>query len=147
MASLITDSEKKILSGVFNDVFDTFKREVVVYKEPVKTITTINEAALFGYGEDANVTNYEYATQSGSFHGIIKYQDKQDEKYYSDIGSPLPAGDVRVKVKKECRDYIENGHKTEKIVFDSKSWNIISDDSVKRFLDTEFFVYYLERAK
>lgn len=147
MASLISDSEKQVLSGVFNDVFDTFKREVVVYKEPVKTITTINEAALFGYSEESNISNYSYVAESGSFHAIIKYQDKQDENYYSEMGAPLPVGEVRIKVKRDCRDYINNGHKTEKLVFDDKSWNIVSDDSVKRFLDSEFYVYYLERAK
>ena len=146
MASLISTSEKIILSGVFDDVFDTFKRPIVVYKEPIKTIETINEAARFGYEEEANITNYTYAVQSGSFYAIIKYQDKQDENYQAQLNGPLPIGEVRIKVKKECRDFIENG-KTEKLEFDTKSWNVVSDDSVKRFLDSEYFVYYLERAK
>tara|TARA_Y100001938_G_C8091270_1_gene435226 strand:- start:1730 stop:2170 length:441 start_codon:yes stop_codon:yes gene_type:complete len=146
MASLISDDEKKILTGVFGDVFDTFKRQIDVYKEPVKTIDTINESALFGYGEEANITNYTYTVQSGSFSGVISYQDKQDQNYYSELNGPIPMGDVRIKVQQDCRDFIANG-KTEKIEFDGKSWNVISDDSVQRFLDSTFYVYYLERAK
>ena len=146
MASLISDDEKKILTGVFGDVFDTFKWQIDVYKEPVKTIDTINESALFGYGEEANITNYTYTVQSGSFSGVISYQDKQDQNYYSELNGPIPMGDVRIKVQQDCRDFIANG-KTEKIEFDGKSWNVISDDSVQRFLDSTFYVYYLERAK
>jgi len=146
MASLISDQEKAILTGVFEDVFDTFKRNITIYKEPIKTIDSINEAALFGYSEEANVTNYTYAVQSGVFPAIIRYQDKQDESYYSELNGPVSMGDVRIKVKKDCRDFIEEG-KTERIEFDSKAWGVMSDDSVKRFLDSEFFVYYLERSK
>ena len=39
-------------------------------------------------------------------------------------------------------DFIEQG-KTERIEFDDKAFNVVSDDSVKRFLDSEYFVYYL----
>lgn len=146
MASLISDSEKKVLSGVFEDIFDTFKREIVVYKEPTKTISSINEAALFGYGEDSSITNYTYESKSGAYNAIVRYQDKQDESYYSEMNGPIPKGDVRIKVKKDCRDFIEQG-KTERIEFDDKAFNVVSDDSVKRFLDSEYFVYYLERTK
>ena len=146
MASLISDSEKKVLSGVFDDVFDTFKREIVVYKEPVKVLSSVSEAAKFGYGDASNQTNYTYTSQTGVYSAIIRYNDNQQENYNQNIGAGFSAGDVRIKVKKDCRDFIEKG-KTEKITFDNKSWNVGSEDSVKRFLDSEFFVYYLERTK
>ena len=146
MASLISDSEKKVLSGVFDDVFDTFKRDIVIYKEPIKVLSSVSEAAIFGYGDSSNQTNYTYTSQTGVYSAIIKYGDEQGENYEPNIGASMSAGDTRIKVKKDCRDFIENG-KTEKIEFDSKTWNLSSEDSVKRFLDSEFFVYYLKRTK
>lgn len=146
MASLISDTEKATLTGVFGDVFDTFKRDIVVYKEPIKVVATINESNLFGYGDSSNQVNYTYTVQSGVYQAVIKYQDQQNEKYLSDLNGPIQNGEVRIKVKKDCRDFIENG-KTERIEFDSKAWNVTSSDSLKKFLDSEYYVYYLERAK
>jgi len=146
MASLISTGEKATLTGIFNDIFDTFKRDIVVYKEPVKTVASINESNLFGYGDASNQVNYTYTAQSGSYEAIIRYADQQQQDYYSDLNGAIAKGDARIKVKKECRDFIENG-RTEKIEFDGKSWNVVTSDSVRRFLDSEFFVYHLERAK
>ena len=38
MPSLISETEKNNLTGIFNDIFDTFKREIVVNKEPNKDL-------------------------------------------------------------------------------------------------------------
>jgi hypothetical protein len=146
MASLISSGEKATLSGVFEDIFDTFKRDVTIYKEPVRTLSSVSESAIFGYGDASNQTNYTYTSQTGIYPAIIRYSDQQNEDYYSSLGAGISKGDVRIKVKKDCRDFIEAG-KTEKIEFDDKTWNVKSDDTVKRFLDSEFYVYYLERTK
>lgn len=146
MASLISSGEKAALSGVFDDVFDTFSRNIVIYKEPVKTVASINESNIFGYGDSSNQVNYSYTAQSGTYPATIQYSDQQSQKYYTEMGGAIPKGDVRIKVKGDCKSYIENG-KTEKIEFDGKSWDLVSTDAVKRFLDSEFYVYYLERRK
>jgi hypothetical protein len=146
MASLISSGEKVILSGVFDDVFDTFSRQIVIYKEPVKTVSSINESNLFGYGDSSNQVNYSYTAQSETHLAIIKYADQQSQNYHSDMGGFIPDGGVRIKVKAPCKNYIESG-KTEKIEFDGKSWDVTTTDAVKRFLDSEFYVYYLERRK
>jgi hypothetical protein len=146
MASLISTGEKAALSGVFDDVFDTFSRNIVVYKEPVKTISSINESNIFGYGDSSNQVNYSYTAQSGTYLATIQYSDQQDQKYSSDAGGAIPKGGVRIKVKSDCKNYIENG-RTERIELDSKSWDVTSDSTVKRFLDSEYYVYHLERRK
>lgn len=146
MASLISSGEKAVLSGVFDDVFDTFSRNIVIYKEPIKTVSSINESNLFGYGDASNQVNYSYTAESGVYPAIIKYADEQTQNYHSEMGGFIPKGDVRIKIKKDCRDFIEDG-RTESIQFDDKSWDVTTSDSVKRFLDSEFFVYHLERRK
>ena len=146
MASLVSSGEKAALSGVFDDVFDTFKRDVTIYKESVKILSSVSEANIFGYGDDSNQLNYTYTAETGVYPALIKYADEQTENYNSNLGAGISNGDVRIKVKKDCRDFINQG-KTEKIEFDDKTWNVASEDSVRRFLDSEFFVFYLKRTK
>lgn len=146
MASLITDAEKTALSGVFDDIFDTFKQNITIHKEPIKTVSSINESNIFGYGDSSNQVNYTYSAQTGVYPAIIRYTDNQSQDYYSDLNGAIPKGDARIKIKKDCRDFIENG-KTERVEFDDKVWNVVSTDSVRKFLDSHYYVYYLERVK
>ena len=53
---------------------------------------------------------------------------------------------VKIKVRKEARDYILDGRKTERIEIDGNSFNIISDESVKKFFNTTFYVFFLQRT-
>ena len=145
MASLITSEEKAILTGTFQDVFDTFKREIIIYKEPKETISDISESLIFGY-EDSNSTNYTYTPVSGSFYGTVRYNDLQEEDFQPTMNMDISKGVVRIKVQKEAKDFIEEG-KTDRIEVDDKTFDIISDVAVKRFLDSEFFVYYLQATK
>ena len=147
MSSLLSASEKANLTGILGDVYDTFKREITVYKEPTKKVATIDDSFIFGYEDVSNVVNYEFIPKSGKFDATIKYNPDQDIVNSQDInGGSISDGMVRIKVRKDCRDYIENG-RTEKIIFDDVSFNVASDFSVKNFLGSVFYVYYLERTK
>jgi len=146
MASLITDQEKDNLTGILGDVFDTFKRSIVVYKEPTKKVAVIDDSFIFGYGEASNIVNYEYVVVSGTYDATVKYNPNQDVIQEQDINGGLSDGIVRIKVRENCKDFIEKG-KTEKIVFDEASFNVASDYSVKNFLNSTFYTYYLERTK
>ena len=77
----------------------------------------------------------------------IKYNEQQTTNFVEEIQSNISIGTVSIKVQKDCRDFIANG-KTEKIEFDNKIFNVISDDAVKSFLNaTEYYIYQLEVTK
>ena len=144
MASLISDAEKTKLAGMFNDIFDTFKRDIVIYKEPKKIINTINTSKLFGYGDHSDVVNYEYVPVSKTFSAIVKYNEKQTTNFVEEINTQISMGTANIKVQKDCRDFIMNG-KTEKVTFDGKTFNVVSDDAVKSFLNaTEYYLFQVE---
>jgi len=143
MASLISDSEKANLVKIFTDVFDTFKQEVVVHKEPIKVVNQINLTQIFGYDEFTNETNYDYETKSKTIYGVVRYATNHG---FSDIDNGAinyVEGDASLKVDTEGRDYINNG-KTQKIVIDGKSFNVDGQEIVQRFLDSEFYVFNLK---
>ena len=147
MASLITSGEADALTGIFNDIFDTFKREVVVWKEPIRTVATINDSFLYGYDyPDTNVVNYTNTLVSGVFQAVVKYDDEMGKDYNSDVNSYFPEGYVRIKVKPSTKDFIESGV-TERVDFDNKSFNIESESTPKIFLGNEYYVYHLKEIK
>ena len=82
MASLISDSEKGNLVNIFQDIFDTFKREIVVYKEPVKIIQQINLENIFGYGPASNQTNYEFTPVFKKISAVVRYSKNHQ---FSDV--------------------------------------------------------------
>ena len=47
MASLISTTEKNVLTGIFGDIFDTFQRSITIHKEPKKIIEEINNQKIF----------------------------------------------------------------------------------------------------
>jgi hypothetical protein len=146
MPTLISETEKNSLTGIFNDIFDTFKRQIVVHKEPKKVVSQVNTASLFGYGDPASSINYTYVPVSGVFDATIRYNLDQDEERLGDIPNDVAIGGVFIKVKETARDYINKG-KTEKITFDNKSFKVTSLDANRSFLNSKFFVYKLEATK
>ena len=146
MPSLISDTEKNNLTGIFNDIFDTFKRTITVHKEPKRVVDSVNTASLFGYGDPASSVNYTYVPQSGIYDATIRYNLDQAQETLGDIPQYVSEGAVYIKVQREARDYINKG-KTEKITFDNKSFKVISEDANKSFLNSEFFVFKLESTK
>ena len=149
MASLLNETEKNNLTPLIEDLFDTFARDIVVHKEPKKIIKNINTNSLAGYDESSNIENYEYIPECQTFKAKIKYENEQDLEAarFISLRNLLSQGVVKIKVRKDARDYILDGRKTEKIEFDNKSFNIISDDSVKKFFNTVYYVFYLQTTK
>ena len=146
MPSLISEIEKNNLTGIFNDIFDTFKREIVIHKEPKKVISQVNTSSLFGYGDPASSINYSYTPVSGVFQATIRYNLDQETERLADIPSQVSIGGVFIKVQEPARNYINKG-KTERITFDNKSFKVVSEDANKSFLNSKFYVYKLESTK
>lgn len=149
MASLLTSTETTNLVGILGDVFDTFKRDVVIHKTPKKVISQINESQLFGYGEAANPVNYTYTPQSGIYSAKISYIENKANEYVQGLQSNIDTNLVRMKVQKDAKDYIENGI-TENVTFDDKTFNLLGDHMVKNFLGPSgytTYVYYLKETK
>jgi hypothetical protein len=146
MASLVTASEITVFTGDFKNLFDTFKRQLVVHKEPKKVVTSLSTTLYAGY-RPQNQTKTEYIPQTGIYDAMITYADKGDNEYFEDLKAIYAAGDARIKVEADCMHFIEGGGKTERIEFDSISYNIKTSISVKNFFGFKLYVYHLERSK
>jgi hypothetical protein len=146
MASLLSSTEVSAATGVMQDLFDTFSRPILIYKEPKKIINQLSTNSLPGYGEAAIKTNISYIPVSGIFEAKVKYNPKQELELLPELKSRVSKGVVKIKVEREARDFIVQNGRTEKIVIDNKPYNVITDDTMKRFLTSEYFVFFLEAA-
>jgi hypothetical protein len=140
MASLIPDSTKTEFATVLSDHFDTFKRTITVHREPIKSVTDIQNNALHGYGDAAENGNISYITQKKEFNAIVSYNNNQAENS-TEVGT-LEAGTVKIKVQQDAADYIKGG-KVEKIEVDGQTFNKVSDDKVQNYLGAVFYIFYL----
>jgi hypothetical protein len=147
MPSLISQTEKDNLTGIFGDIFDTFCRQVIIYKEPLKTrISAYNpDNFVFGFGENQGEDGFTYTDVTGIFPATIRYKS-QDVDKNSDSNTEISQGEVSIKVKRDCRDFINSG-KTEKIVLDARTFVLDGDEETRSFLDSEFWVFKLKATK
>ena len=145
MASLILSSEIAAYQQAVNDHFDTFKRQITIHKEPIKTISTSN-SPHFGYEEDSNIEKVIYTPRSSTFFAIIKYFSYKEAQSVPEIKSTTADQFVEIKVKEDARNYIISDV-TEKITFDNKSFNLIDSEIVKNYQGLIYYGYYLKEIK
>tara|TARA_R110000803_G_scaffold125395_6_gene193070 strand:+ start:784 stop:1227 length:444 start_codon:yes stop_codon:yes gene_type:complete len=147
MADLLTTTERQNISGIIDDVFDTFKRAIVVYKEPTKTVSDVDLDFMFGYNAESQSSNYIYTQVTGSYHATVKYikgtsPDETSQLLNSELEDQL----VRIKVNRQARDFIENGA-NQKCLFDDKDFEFISNDTPKIFLGNTYYYYFLKETR
>lgn len=132
-------------TSAYTDFFDYFKREVIVYKTPQKTVADVNLSFLYGYGTDSNGDNYSFTPVSGIFSGLAIYKSNINDQDLTEADIRMPDNNLRLKVTEEARNYINNGV-NESIEVDNKKYFIKSSDTQEHFLTNNYFVYVLEEA-
>jgi len=131
MPSLLSSTELSIITGTLSNVFDTRARRIVVYKESLKTLVS-NPASnfVYGFGESQQADAYTYTEVTGVYPAVIKYItiDKGEVEDHSEIMSRISEDRISIKVRQDCRDYINSG-KTEKIICDDKTYFLDGEES------------------
>jgi len=145
MASFLSTSDTNWFSGAAVTWFDTFKRPIVIHKEPIKVIKNNTTPQLFGYGQNGQTTSQQitYTPRSQTFDAVIKYKSAQELELLGDIKAYSPDQNlVTIIVDTDAKDYIMK-EKTEKIVFDGRSFNTISNASLKYFFSYQYYEFTL----
>jgi len=140
---LFTSREIIDFHAAVNSHFDTFKRNIIIHKEPKKNILNQNSYNLLGYYEnpEAEIT---YVTENKCFPAIIKYDPgAKDLEGIIDLTTKTYKQIVKIKVKSDAKDYINNGL-TEKITFDDKTFKVISPEIPRNYQGLKYYCFYLE---
>jgi hypothetical protein len=145
--SFISPTAAASFSKDYDDFFVYFSRPFVVHKEPIKVLESVQSPTMYGYGSSSDSANYSYIPVNATFNGRIYYNNSRDvDAVNSDLKLVFARGDVTLKVKQDARDYISNG-RTIKLEFDGKTWNVITEDIIKKYLNNSYYVYGLEQTK
>jgi len=145
--SFINSTTAADFSKDYDDFFTYFSRPFVVHKDPIRVVEQVQSTPLYGYGQPSDAVNFTYIPVTGIFNGRIFYNNSRDvDAVNSDLKLVFARGDVTLKVKKDARDFIANG-RTIKLEFDGKTWNVITEDTVKTYLNNLYYVYGLEQTK
>lgn len=145
MASLISTTEQSTIVQTIDNIFDTWSRNVTIYKEPVKTpIAGQSPNGLFGFGPNQGNTVYSETFVSQIFPCLVKYKSEpwgtMQEADMNIVNTP-----VSIKVRKDCRDYINSG-KTVKVVLDDNTFYINGNENLQTYLGTQYYIYTLRET-
>lgn len=144
MANLIDETTKLAYTGALNDHFDTFSRDITIFKKPQIDPSYPNESNLVGYGEPAQYPNITYTINSGIYPAIRMIKNDQPVNYLDESKVTLVGqGKVRIKVREDAKNFIENGP-NERVVIDSMSFNFSNEKYTQNYLGLIFYIYHLE---
>lgn len=143
MSSLVSNSEKSTFSGALVDLFDTNKRDIVVFKEARKVFGAINADFLPGYSDGSQEQNITYEPVSGVFLAQVLYNTAIDTQTMPETKLQTNDNFIRIKVERAARDYIKGG-KTELVSVDGNKYNVVSEDGQQHFMGAVFYYFKLK---
>lgn len=153
MANFVSAARSSAIQSKMDDLFDTFADSeqggttITVHKEAQRVLSSVSQRTYAGYGPASVPSNVSYEPESDTFEAIISYNKDQSNKVLTEVGLQLEDGEVMMEVKQACRDYIENGVKTEKITFDSRTFNITSEPIVDKFFGSIRYLYKIKEVR
>lgn len=146
MAGFLSNDEIFIYTGDLMRHFETFSNPVLIYKEAIKNIISIDNVGFEGYHDSANVKNFTYTPITGQFPAIITYSPTYKGVEIGDLNTVLENGEVLIKVQSDARDFLRNG-KTEKIQINENTFNMEGFESVKNYLGLKFYFFKLKATQ
>lgn len=149
MADLLSPAERLEFTQAFSGVFDTLTvgRFVTVVKQPLETpVNPAPDQNLFGQGPDQGQSFYDYTPVTGVFPCYVRYNSYQDADLPPEIMARIYSGPVTIKVRKDARDFINNGP-NEKFLLDGRTFLANSEEERQVFLDAEYYHFTLRSTK
>lgn len=147
MASLLSAAQKAPFKKGLDDLFDTFKQDIVMHKEARIQILDINQPKIFGYNERVDLSNLNFIPVTGVFSALVNFNKDQKQNNLKEVGNFIPKGDVSIKVKQDAYDFIENDGPTINVSISDAFFKIVTSESLRRYITPDYYTYYLERVR
>lgn len=144
-SSFLSANDQTWYENAIDTWFETFKKSIVVHKEPIKNIVQSTTNQMLGYDENSNIIDYTYTPRSQSFYAVIKYNPTDNLTTDKEINIKLTDQPVMIYVQNDAKKYIDTD-KTEKITFDGKDFNVYSSSIAKHYQNKTYYVYYLKET-
>lgn len=145
--SLLSSTEIAGLTGVYNDLFDTFKQEILVIKEPIRSVVSAGSSDLWKYGNTSNEDNFTYTPVSGIFFGLVDVDLKPKDTFLSDIEQKAQSETLSIQVYDDFRRYVSDGMKVQCVNIKNHSYELMTEDIHDPFLSLDIYQYRLKLIK
>lgn len=143
--SFLSSSDQSWYEEAVDTWFETFKKSIVVHKEPIKNIIQNTTNQMLGYDENSNIVDYTYTPRNQSFYAVIKYNPTDNLALDKELNIKITDQPVMIYVNSDAKNYIDKDV-TEKITFDGKDFNIYSSSIAKHYQNKTYYVYYLKET-
>ena len=147
MGSLISDSDKEAFQSVFDDIHDTFSRDIKFIKESQRVVLSTDPNYNYLYKNvSGNITSVKREIIEAKFKARILYIGRQNEDIFdADVNAQIKVekhvGEVRIKVDKVGYSYLKE---TKRCEFDGRIFSIISDELPHGLFTPKFYTFYLK---
>lgn len=143
MASFLSAEEKAEMSMQFNDLHDTFARNVVVYKTPkINNIATTEDyiSIYRNMNQGANL-EFSYEAVSGIFPMRINWIKPNEEKNIP-VETDVPSQICRLKMRKDAFDFL-SGYQS--VYVDGVPCELIQGYKPHGLFGIDFYTIYVKR--
>ncbi len=145
---LLSPEDKADCMAAQDDVFDTFKEQILIFHTPDKTyISTSITDYNFGFGDSNPSVDFIATPVSGFFDATITYIDQQDNQKLTkqqDTRITVPDGYVKICVGMDGNQYLRAA---KNIIFDGDEFTIVSDKRPRGIFERKYFDYYLQKPE
>ena len=147
MGSLINISDKEAFESVFDDIHDTFARDIKFIKEAQRVILSTDPNYNYLYKNvRGGVTSVGRNIVEATFKARILYVGRQNEGMFdAEVNAQIKVekhvGEVRIKVDKEGYNYLKE---TKRCEFDGRKFSIISDEMPHGLFSPKYYTFYLK---
>lgn len=147
MGSLISDSDKERFQSVFENIHDTFARDIKFIQDAKRVILSTDPNYNYLYNNvRGQVASVKYKIVEKIFKARILYIGRQNEDIFDgEAGAQIKVdkhvGEVRIKVDAEGYSYLKN---TKRCEFDGRKFSVISDEMPHGLFAPHFYTFYLK---
>lgn len=144
MAGFLSSSKISRIESLYDTLHETFAQNITVYKNGKKTLIAHDPKynSVYSRNNAGKRDSVEYTVVSKTFSARI-YYIKTEEEFFNNYKSQtkviLPKGSVKVVVKKDAFDYIQEARRVE---FDGRRFTIHTDGAPYGLTSNLFYTFY-----
>jgi hypothetical protein len=146
MSDLIPSSDKQAYESVFDDIHDTFSREITIFKKSKKIFVATNNTYNALYSRVKNEKGTEKTVEAVkvkariAYSGNFEYGRANSENEI--LGLDVPADFIRIKLNKDGYDLIKQASDIE---VDGELFEITSDAAKAGIFTPQYYNILLKR--
>lgn len=146
MTDLFSSSEKSAFDRVFDDLHDTFGRDITIFKKSQKVFVATNSTYNALYSKTKNQKGIEKVVEAIKIKARIAYAGSFENARSNDeneiLGLDIPSDHVRIKLNLEGYNLIKQAKDIE---IDGELFDVVSDASKSGIFSVRYYNILLKR--